>query len=103
MTQTSSPVKKAFPTGSSSLNHGVLTKRIEKWDYEGSGTEEDPYVVEWIKKDPWNPMTWGNTKKWVMTLAMATAILTVSFCSSPSSGGIQQIIVEFGTSQQVAT
>ena len=84
-------------------DHGILTKSIEKWDYEGSGTEEDPYVVEWIEKDLRNPMTWGNTKKWAMTLAMAIAILTVSFCSSAFSGGIQQIIVEFGTSREVVT
>ncbi|KAF2787847.1 MFS general substrate transporter [Melanomma pulvis-pyrius CBS 109.77] len=83
--------------------HGALTSDVEKWDYEGSGTEDDPYVVEWIENDPRNPMTWGSAKKWVMCLTMAVATLTVSFCSSAFSGGIQQIIVEFHTSQEVVT
>lgn len=38
------------------LDQGVTTKEIENWDYEGEGTEEDPYVVEWIDNDPRNPM-----------------------------------------------
>ena len=45
------------------LNQGVLTPEIENWEYEGSGTEEDPYVVEWIDNDPRNPMRWPQAKK----------------------------------------
>ena len=37
-------------------NQGVLTPEIENSKYEGSGTEEDPYVVEWMANDPRNPM-----------------------------------------------
>jgi Ca2+/H+ antiporter len=83
--------------------HGALTRDVERWDYEGSGTTEDPYVVEWIENDPRNPMTWPNSKKWVMCISMAVATLTVSFCSSAFSGGIQQIIVEYHTSQEIVT
>jgi hypothetical protein len=38
------------------LDQGVTTKEIEEYDYEGEGTEDDPYVVEWIENDPRNPM-----------------------------------------------
>ena len=38
-------------------DQGVVTKEIINYDYEGAGTEEDPYVVEWIDNDPRNPMT----------------------------------------------
>ncbi|KAF1956055.1 benomyl/methotrexate resistance protein [Byssothecium circinans] len=85
------------------LEQGTVTDEIVKWQYEGSGTEEDPYVVEWIENDPRNPMTWGKTKKWICTFCMAFATLTVSFCSSAFSGGIQQIIREFEASQEVVT
>ncbi|KAF2651924.1 MFS general substrate transporter [Lophiostoma macrostomum CBS 122681] len=85
------------------LDQGVLTPAISQWDYEGSGTEEDPYVVEWIDNDPRNPMRYKGARKWVMCICMAFATLTVSFCSSAFSGGIQQIIVEFSSSQEVVT
>ncbi|PSN73238.1 MFS multidrug transporter-like protein [Corynespora cassiicola Philippines] len=82
---------------------GVVTNEIVNWNYEGSGTEEDPYVVEWIAQDPRNPMTWSKTKKWVMCLNMAVATLAVSFCSSAFTGGIQHIMLEFDVSQEVVT
>ena len=37
-----------------------ITPEIQKWDYAGSGTEEDPYVVTWIDHDPRNPMLYRN-------------------------------------------
>ncbi|KAF2870002.1 MFS multidrug transporter-like protein [Massariosphaeria phaeospora] len=82
---------------------GVVTNEIANWEYEGAGTEEDPYVVEWIENDPRNPMQWGLTKKWAMCLSMAFATLTVSFCSSAFAGGVQQIISNFHVSQEVVT
>ncbi|KAK3203612.1 hypothetical protein GRF29_106g82664 [Pseudopithomyces chartarum] len=85
------------------LEQGVVTDEIVNWDYEGSGTEEDPYVVEWIENDPRNPMEWSQTKKWVGCVCMAFATLTVAFCSSAFSGGIQQILREFGASQEIVT
>lgn len=85
------------------LDQGVTTKEIENWDYEGEGTEEDPFVVEWIDNDPRNPMTWAKTKKWIMALAVANSVLVVSFCSSAFSGGIQQIMKEFSVSQEIVT
>jgi hypothetical protein len=37
-------------------DQGIITPEIEHWEYEGSGTEEDPYAVVWIDNDPRNPM-----------------------------------------------
>lgn len=33
-----------------------ITPEVQKWDYAGSGTDDDPYVVTWIEDDPRNPM-----------------------------------------------
>ncbi|KAF3043526.1 hypothetical protein E8E12_010263 [Didymella heteroderae] len=85
------------------LDQGIVTEEIKNWDYEGSGTEEDPYAVEWLPNDPRNPMTFAKTKKWIMAIAVANSVLVVSFCSSAFSGGIQQIMVEFSVSQEVVT
>lgn len=35
---------------------GLVTPEVLHWKYDGSGTEEDPYVVVWIDNDPRNPM-----------------------------------------------
>jgi hypothetical protein len=85
------------------MDQGAVTKEIVNYDYEGGGTEEDPYVVEWIDNDPRNPMTFPKTKKWIMAIAVANSVLVVSFCSSAFSGGIQQIMAEFSVSQEVVT
>ena len=85
------------------MDQGVVTNEIVNWDYEGEGTEDDPYVVEWIEDDPRNPMTWSKTKKWIMAIAVANSVLVVSFCSSAFSGGIGQVMIEFGVSQEVVT
>lgn len=85
------------------LDQGVVTNDIVNWEYDGEGTEEDPFVVEWIENDPRNPMTFAKTKKWIMALAVANSVLVVSFCSSAFSGGIQQIMREFSVSQEVVT
>lgn len=42
-------------------------------------------------------------KKWTITLLVAFATLAVSFVSSAFTGGIQQIIEEFGASEEVVT
>ncbi|CAI6240135.1 unnamed protein product [Periconia digitata] len=85
------------------LNQGYVTKEMVEYEYEGSGTESDPYVVEWMEQDPRNPMTWHPVKKWTCMICMALATLVVAFCSSAFTGGIQQILVEFGVSQIVVT
>ncbi|KAF2856344.1 MFS multidrug transporter-like protein [Plenodomus tracheiphilus IPT5] len=84
-------------------DQGVVTNDIINWEYEGEGTEEHPFVVEWIDQDPRNPMTFSKMKKWIMVLAVANSVLVVSFCSSAFSGGIQQIMVEYSVSQEVVT
>ena len=35
--------------------------------YSGSGTAEDPYVVDWHPDDPENPYNWSKTRRWVYT------------------------------------
>ncbi|KAB8257498.1 major facilitator superfamily domain-containing protein [Aspergillus pseudonomiae] len=57
-------------------DQGVVTPEITDHPYRGSGTDDDPYIVEWIPNDPRNPMLLNN---------------------------IQEIIKDFGISEEVAT
>ncbi|CAK3954354.1 MFS general substrate transporter [Lecanosticta acicola] len=83
------------------LDQGGVTPDVENWDYDGSGTEEDPYVVVWIDNDPRNPMHYSPAKKWSLTMLVAMSTLAVAFVSSAYSGSAEQVIREFGCSQEV--
>lgn len=74
---------------------------MEKYEYAGSGTEDDPYVVSWIENDPRNPMLYSTTKKWFITMLVALATLAVAFVSSAYSGGANEVIREFQMNQEV--
>ncbi|KAG7527629.1 hypothetical protein FFLO_06738 [Filobasidium floriforme] len=59
--------------------------RIVSHDYPGQGTEEDPYLIDWLpgdEPDPENPMTWKTSYKWVVTVTAAVATLAVAMASS---------------------
>lgn len=71
-----------------------ITPEVMNHPYRGSGTVEDPYVVEWIPNDRRNPMDWPQWKKWVITMTMALATLAVSLVSSAYTGGVKQIAEE---------
>ena len=51
--------------------HAVETlaqaKAVDK-KYPGSGTHEDPFVVDWSLGDPENPYNWSKARKWLITL-----------------------------------
>ena len=80
-----------------------ITPEVEAFNYKGSGTEEDPFIVDWITQDPRNPMLYGKAKRWTLTMVVAIATLAVALVSSAYSGGAEEVIREFGCSQVVFT
>lgn len=80
-----------------------ITQDVEAFEYKGSGTEEDPYIVEWIPQDPRNPMLYSKTKRWAITGIVAIATLAVALVSSAFSGSAEEVIAEFGCSHEVFT
>ncbi|KAH7360570.1 major facilitator superfamily domain-containing protein [Rhexocercosporidium sp. MPI-PUGE-AT-0058] len=80
-----------------------VTPEVLNWPYKGSGTEEDPYVVEYIENDRRNPMLFPKWKKWMITLLVAVVTLAVAFVSSAYSGGIEGILSTFHVGTEVAT
>lgn len=85
------------------LDKAGITPEVQKWEYAGSGTEEDPYIVTWIEDDPRNPMLYSSTRKWGITLLVAFATLAVAFVSSAFSGGAQEVVKFFHTTQEIFT
>lgn len=57
--------------------------RIRDHKYDGEGTVEKPFVVDWLPDhDPENPMTWGGVYKWSVVLTVAVSTLAVAMASS---------------------
>lgn len=81
----------------------LITDEVLNHSYKGSGTDEDPYVVEFIPGDPRNPMGWSQWKKWALTVTVAIATLAVAFVSTAYTASMPQVMEEFGCSQEVAT
>ncbi|KAK2608941.1 hypothetical protein QQS21_002517 [Conoideocrella luteorostrata] len=82
----------------SSVDPGDVEKRNA---YSGSGTEADPFVVEFEKDDPGNPMNWGNFRKWFITTIATLSVFAVTFTSSAYSVSAKEITEEFGVSTEV--
>ncbi|EMR66160.1 putative fluconazole resistance protein 1 protein [Eutypa lata UCREL1] len=78
-----------------------VTEAVLEWTYAGAGTEENPYVVDFLPDDPKNPMAFSTRKKWFITVLQAFAVLAVAFVSTAYSGGISEVLREFGVDQEI--
>jgi hypothetical protein len=71
--------------------------------YDGSGTEEDPFIVEFHKDDPGNPMNWGEFRKWWIATIVTFSVFAVTFTSSAYSVSAEQVFQNFDISTEVFT
>ncbi|OJD17080.1 hypothetical protein AJ78_02780 [Emergomyces pasteurianus Ep9510] len=95
---------KTIPHWRQVIDQGCVTDEIINYSYPGSGTDDDPFVVQWIpNNDPRNPMRFSPLKKWSITLLVAISSLAVALISSAYTGGALQIGQEFGESSIVVT
>ena len=75
--------------------------RHDSHRYNGNGTIEDPFVVEFMANDPHNPMNFSNARKWFITSIVTLAVFAITLTSSAYSGSAEQIIKEFDTSDEL--
>ena len=85
------------------VSQTLVTEEVLQYPYPGKGTQEEPYAVDFIPNDGRNPMLLGQSTKWLITLIMAFATLSVSMASAGVSGAIIQIEEGLGVSTEVAT
>ena len=85
------------------LDQGAVTQDIVQFDYPGSGTEQDPYVVSWIPNDPRNPMLLQTWRKVTITLVVSMATFAVAIASSCYSGAIKQVVEDLHVDNELAT
>ncbi|RMJ24500.1 transporter [Aspergillus sp. HF37] len=85
------------------VDQGAITQDVLDYDYPGSGTEQDPFVVSWIPDDARNPMRFSLLQKLTITITVSMATLVVSIASSAYSGAMKQVIDYFDVGHEVAT
>jgi hypothetical protein len=66
---------------------------------EGSGIGSDPFIVDWMLRDPVNPLEFTSIRKWGFTFISSISALSVALASSAYSGGNRSIISDFDASQ----
>jgi len=80
-----------------------ITQAVLDYEYDGSGTESDPYAVTWTDSDPRNPMLYSALQRWTLLMIVAFAALLVAIDSSAYSGSADEVVREFGCSREVFT
>ncbi|KAK2031854.1 major facilitator superfamily transporter [Colletotrichum zoysiae] len=78
-----------------------VTDAVLETKYPGEGTHDAPYVVDFLPEDAHNPQTFPKWKKWTYTIEQAVATLAVAFVSTAYSGGIAEVIRDFGVSTEI--
>lgn len=63
--------------------------------YDGQGTEEDPFVVEFQEDDPGNPMNWGSFRRWSITFIATISVFAVTLTSSAYSVSANEVFQDF--------
>ncbi|KAJ5174188.1 Major facilitator superfamily multidrug transporter mdrA [Penicillium canariense] len=98
-----SPLPRSIPFWRLVTQPGAITQEVLDHPYAGSGTEEDPFVVQWLPKDFRNPLQLSLPMKWSITMIAALETLVVALVSSAYTGGIVQIEEQFSTTTEIAT
>ncbi len=74
---------------------------VLNYKYPGSGTDEDPYIVDWLPNDVEDPQRWPAAYKWTCIAIVSFATLAVALSSSAYSGGIESLVKEFHASTEL--
>ena len=101
---------KAAPAGAKSrpshfklvFDQTLITSDVRDYDYPGSGTTEDPFVVDWIPDDPKNGFNIPTGLKWLIVLICSFNTLAASLASTVFAGPIPQIEEFFHVKEEVA-
>ncbi|KAJ5333363.1 hypothetical protein MYU51_014441 [Penicillium brevicompactum] len=93
---------KSVPRWRLVFDQGCVSADIANDHYNGSGTEEDPFQVSWSETDERNPMNFSEVSKWLITILVGVATMAVALVSSAYSGGINEVILDFRISEEVA-
>jgi MFS family permease len=76
---------------------------VHNQNYTGSGTGDNPYVIDYLQNDPLDAMTFSTGRKWAIAILQSMSTFVVTFSSSVYVSGIGGIERSFEVSGEVAT
>ena len=85
------------------LDQARVSDEVLNHRFDGSGTEDDPYIVTFIPNDQGNPFNWSKSRRWTICMIVAMETLCTAFASSAFSGTIRELIIHFRISVELVT
>ncbi|KIV93035.1 hypothetical protein PV10_04280 [Exophiala mesophila] len=85
------------------IKPSIITPEVWHAAYPGHGTENEPFVVDFLPNDPLNPQNWPGSRKWFCVAIVAIATLGVSYCTSAYLSALPQLREHFNVSDQIIT
>lgn len=83
--------------------HTSLDDDICIQNYTGNGTNDDPYIVDYLLNDRHDAMNFSKGRKWTIAILQSLSTLAVTFASSVYVSGIEGVKQRFDVSGEVAT
>lgn len=71
--------------------------------YAGNGTDDDPYIVDYLHNDRQDALNFPKGRKWAIAILQSLSTFAVTFASSAYASGIEGVMQRFDVSEEVAT
>lgn len=80
-----------------------LSQDVRSQEYTGKGTDDDPFIVDYLHNDQQDAMNFTYGRKWAIAIFQSLSTFVVTFSSSVYVSGIGGIEQRFNVSGEVAT
>lgn len=85
------------------LLHTRLDDDVCNHNYAGNGTDDNPYIVDYLHNDRQDAMGFTKGRKWAIAVFQSLSTFSVTFASSVYASSIEEIKQRFDVSGSVAT
>lgn len=82
--------------------HKRLDDDVCNQNYVGKGTDDDPYIVDYLHNDRQDAMNFSKGRKWAIAILQSLSTFAVTFASSVYVSGIGGVMQHFDVSEEVA-
>jgi MFS family permease len=80
-----------------------LDEDVCNQNYAGNGTDDDPYIVDYLDNDRQDALNFSKGQKWAIAVLQSLSTFAVTFASSVYASGIVGVMLRFDVSEEVAT
>lgn len=85
------------------FQYSIIAPEVRSYNYDGKGSDDDPFIVDYLPGDPVNPHNWPNWRRWVNVCIVGFGTLAVAVCTSAYLSALPQLQSQFHSSEEVIT